>query len=353
MDTEPDTESGENIEPYPLQEGEGTPENPISVTVESRAHGWRLDHYLSRLYPNFSRSLLQKAIDEGQITVNALHVKSGRRLRVNDRVTVILPTRPDTTINPEPIPLDVMYEDDVLVIINKPAGLIVHPGRGNYSGTLANALQFHFDHLSDIAGQHRPGIVHRLDRDTTGVLVVAKDNRVHAMLSSQFEERTVKKEYHAIVRGVLEFDSDYIETYIKTDPRIREKMTVCGPGGDARQAITYYEVIERFKKFTYVRLFPHTGRTHQLRVHMLHLRHPIVADRVYTNHHALTVEEICRGVNVPFEAERDDILIKRQALHARRLEFKHPVLDKTLVFEAPIPEDMERTLEALRKHQGS
>ena len=221
-------------------------DRPILITVEARAHGWRVDHYLSRIFPNFSRALFQKAIDQQSILVNGIPVKTSRRLRVNDRISVQLPELPDRTLPPEDIPLNIVHEDDAIVVLNKPPGLIVHPGKGNYRGTLAGALQFHFDRLSDIAGQLRPGIVHRLDRDTSGILVIAKDNQVHHRLSGQFERREVTKEYFALARGVVELDRDEIATYIRVNPKKREKMIVSEPIGNARPAVTQYEVAQRF-----------------------------------------------------------------------------------------------------------
>lgn len=329
---------------------------PTLLTVESRAHGWRVDHYLSRLYPNYSRALFQKAIEQHAVLVNGLPVKASRRLRVNDRLSVRLPRGPDQTLPAEDIPLDVLFEDEFLVVINKAAGMITHPGRGNYRGTLAGALQFHFDTLSDVAGQLRPGIVHRLDRDTSGVLVVAKDNQVHHRLSAQFQQREVTKEYRAIAWGVIDRDSDFIETHVRVNPQAREKMIVCEPGGNARQAVTFYEVLERFYDFTYVRMFPKTGRTHQLRVHLRHLGHPIVADRLYGGRQFLAASYLDpdhptrRDSRPPPEISDDaEILIRRQALHAFRLAFQHPVSGARLEFEAPLPADMENTLAALRK----
>lgn len=340
---------------------------PILLTVESRAHGWRVDHYLVRLFPNYSRAMFQKAIEQHAVTVNGLPVKMSRRLRVNDVISVRLPEVPDQSLPAEDIPLNIVFEDEHLVVIDKPAGLIVHPGKGNYSGTLAGALQFHFDKLSDVAGKLRPGIVHRLDRDTSGILLVAKDNQVHHRLSGQFERREVRKEYRAITWGVLQRDSDYIETCVRVHPKAREKMMVCEPGGNAREAVTFYEVLERFPKFTYVRLLPRTGRTHQLRVHMQHLRHPIVADRLYGGRESLERTDLDpRAAHTPLpEAieELDDsgsieehvvhttesTLIARQALHAFRLEFSHPVSGQRLEFEAPLPADMQNTLDALRQ----
>jgi len=319
---------------------------PVTITVEARAHGWRVDHYLSRLYPNYSRALFQKSIEQQHVRLNGLPVKPARRLRVNDRLTVRLPDQPDESLQPEDLPLEVVYEDDSLVVINKAADTVTHPGQAHYRGTLAAALQFHFNQLSDVAGQLRPGIVHRLDRDTTGVIIIAKDNQIHHQLSAQFERREVHKEYRAIVRGTVETDSGLIETHLRVHPKVREKMMVCPPGDKARPAVTRYETLERFRGFTYVRLLPKTGRTHQLRVHMRHLGHPIVADRVYGGHAELRLSEIAPDAT---NAGGEDTLISRQALHAARLELQHPVTQQRSAWEAPLPADMQRTLEALRE----
>lgn len=321
---------------------------PVAITVEARAHGWRLDHYLARLFPNHSRAQIQRAIEAGHVQVNGLAPKASRRLRVNDRIFVSLPDADDATIDPEDLPLDVLYEDDFLVVVNKAAGMIVHPGRGNTRGTLAAALQFRFDQLSDTAGRHRPGIVHRLDRDTTGVLVIAKDNQVHQKLSHQFEHREVRKEYRAIVRGVPELASDFIRTFVCVHPRVREKMMVCPEGGNARYAETFYRTAETFlDRFAFLELQPHTGRTHQLRVHLQHTGTPIVADRLYTGQDCLRKSDVTGE-----SAAGDEILIARQALHAFRLTFRHPVSGKESQFEAPFPRDMARTLEILREAEG-
>ncbi|MBI3862742.1 MAG: RluA family pseudouridine synthase [Planctomycetia bacterium] len=330
---------------------------PIEVTVEARAHGWRVDHYLARLYPNYSRALFQKAIGQQAVLVNGLAVKASRRLRVNDVLSVRLPEAADQTLPPEDLPLEIIYEDESLVVINKAAGMITHPGKANYRGTLAGALQFHFDSLSDVAGKLRPGIVHRLDRDTSGLIVVAKDNQVHHAISRQFERREVTKEYRAIVWGVVERDADLIRTYLRVNPKRREAMMVCDEGGNAREAVTRYEVIARFYDFSYLRFLPRTGRTHQLRVHARHLGHPIVADRLYGGRAALTRQYLAgavearalrrKSIDAP-ASEDSDVLIRRQALHAYRLEFRHPATGKPLQFTAPLPPDMENTLSALR-----
>lgn len=317
----------------------------VELTVESRAHGWRLDHYLSRLFSDHSRAHMQRAIDAGQVLLNGLPVKPSRRLRVNDRIAVALLPADERTFEPEDVPLDILYEDDAVVVVNKSANMVVHPGRGTYSGTLAAALQFHFDQLSDVAGRHRPGIVHRLDRDTTGVILIARDNQIHQRISRQFEQREVKKEYCAIVRGVPELDSDFIRTHVCVHNRVREKMMVCAPGGRSREAVTFYRVAERFSGYAFMELYPHTGRTHQLRVHMQHIGSPIVADKLYIGEDRLTAEQVS-GHSVGQE-----VLIQRQALHARRLTISHPVSGKQITFEAPLPPDFEQTLAALREQK--
>ncbi len=323
----------------------------VEIVVENRAHGWRLDHYLSRLYPNYSRESFKKGIQQEAVLVNGLPSKVSRRLRVNDCLSVKLPKLADKSLPAENIPIDVIYEDDSIVVINKTPNMIVHPGKGNYGGTLAGALQFHFDQLSDTAGELRPGIVHRLDRNTSGVMVVAKDNQVHNHLSSQFEKREVRKQYRAIVWGEVQFDSDYINVFMRVHRRKREKMIVCADEDGARDTNTFYEVLERFPGFSYMKLSPKTGRTHQLRVHMQYLGHPVVADSVYDGREKLMLSDIHKkNENSPEILPDDDrILIKRQALHAYQLEFCHPKSGQMMKFQAPLPKDFTETLEALRK----
>lgn len=320
---------------------------PVDITVEARAHGWRLDHYLGRLFPNHSRAQLQRIIESGGVLLNGLTHKASRRLRVNDRLLVRLVAAERPGIEPENVPVSIIYEDASLVVVNKPAGMVVHPGRGSSKGTLAAALQFHFDQLSDVAGRHRPGIVHRLDRDTTGVILIAKDNQVHQKIAAQFERREVRKEYHAIVRGCPQLDSDYIRTYMTTHPKVRERMMVCPRGGDAREAVTFYRTAERLGRYSLMELHPRTGRTHQLRVHMLHLGHPIIADRLYVGVGEFRQSDLhgssARNVNAS-----DRVLIARQALHAFRLTIQHPVSGESMCFEAPWPDDFRLTVDALR-----
>ena len=324
----------------------------VELTVESRAHGWRLDHYLSRLFGNYSRAQLQRAIESGGVQLNGLKTKPSRRLRVNDRIRVKLPEAEESHFKPENIPIDVLYEDDHMVVVNKAANMVVHPGRGTYSGTLAAALQFHFDQLSTVAGRHRPGIVHRLDRDTTGVILIAKDNQIHQNISRQFEQREVKKEYRAIVRGTPELQSDYIRTHVCVHPRVREKMTVCPPGKNTRDAVTFYNVEESFPGYSLMELHPHTGRTHQLRVHMQHIGTPIITDKLYTGETQLTRSQLVGTDSSEEPNDNDDLLIARQALHAFRLTIQHPVSGQTMQFEAPFPPDFQQTLDALRQLQA-
>ncbi len=346
-------ECGDDDAPALVTRDDDLVAEPVQITVEARAHGWRLDHYLSRLFPNYSRAEFQRAITSGAITHNGLVVKPSRRLRVNDRLSVSLPPQPEEGLLAEDIPISILYEDDELAVIDKPADMVTHPGKSHFRGTLAAAVQFHFDSLSSSAGQLRPGIVHRLDRDTTGVIVIAKNNQTHHRLSGQFERREVIKEYRALVRGEIDRQTGVIDTWLRVHPRAREKMIACEPGEGARHAVTYYEVLERFDGFSYVKLLPKTGRTHQLRVHLQSLGHPIVADRAYGGHRELKLSELTRSGSLASDRiDTDDTLISRQALHAFRLQIRHPVTERELVFQADLPEDMQRTLDALRQYRA-
>lgn len=310
----------------------------------------RLDQYIVSRYPEMSRAEIQRLMLEGRVTVNGAKGKASHKVRAGDQVVLDMPAgRPDKP-EPEDIPLDIVYEDEFLVVLNKPAQMIVHPGRGkeNWKGTLTNALQFHFDRLSLAGGAFRPGIVHRLDRDTTGVIVVAKDDLAHRNLSLQFEHRKVFKEYEAICYGEIERDRDYIERPIGTHPTVREKMAIRDDPEISRPANTFYEVIKRYHGFTHVRLRPLTGRTHQLRVHLASIGNPIVADRPYAGRGELTLSEVAEGKDVG----SDKVLIARQALHARRLRFRHPRCHEPIDIEIPIPEDMSQTLEALETYRA-
>jgi 23S rRNA pseudouridine1911/1915/1917 synthase len=234
--------------------------------------------------------------------------------------------------------------------------MVTHPAKGNWRGTLVNAIQFHYDRLSTLAGENRPGIVHRLDRDTTGLLIVVKDDLVHRKLAMQFELREVHKEYLALVYGVPQRDSDYIERSIGFHPLSREKMAIRSAQDGGKPAVTFYEVIERFRGYALVRCKPETGRTHQIRVHLTHIGHPIVADKAYSGRDRLTLAEL---IDPPSAASSvtpgdrlEDVLIERQALHAHALRFTHPATGKEIALSAPLPADMARSLDALRMRRA-
>lgn len=335
------------FEPVPLTPSVRLRE-PLDLIVMVKAEGMRLDQYvLLHLGGDFSRTDVQRAIEAGRITVNGRPSKPSYKVRKNDRLHVEMP-EPDHDIPvPEDIPLDILYQDEWLAVINKPAGMVVHPAKGNWTGTLVNALQWHFrEQLSASSGELRAGIVHRLDKDTSGVILVAKDDDTHRHLGHQFETRKVFKEYVAIVAGELERDSDYIEGAIKVHPYDRQRMIVSSDT-DAKPALSYYEVLEKFRGYTLVRVQPRTGRTHQIRVHMLHVGCPILADRLYGGR-----DQFCLADVVPdLPPGHDEVLIGRQALHAYRLRFRHPRLDRWIEAEAPLPADMRRTVEALRQYR--
>jgi 23S rRNA pseudouridine1911/1915/1917 synthase len=228
--------------------------------------------------------------------------------------------------------------------------MVTQPARGNWRGTLVNALQFHFDRLSTLAGENRPGIIHRLDRDTTGLLVVAKDESIHHKLALQFEHRSVQKEYLAIVYGIPQRDSDYIDQPIGFHPTSREKMAIRQPSDGGKSAVTFYQVEERFRGYALVRCQPKTGRTHQIRIHLTHIGHPIVADKLYSGRDRLTLEALENPVRRDirlFDAP-ETTLIDRQALHAHRLKFKHPATQQELSLSGALPADFARTIDAMR-----
>jgi 23S rRNA pseudouridine1911/1915/1917 synthase len=322
---------------------------PLEFTVKARMVGKRIDAYLSSRFPDYSRSVMPKVIDAQAVHVNGQPVKASYRVKLDDLVRVWLPELADDAPLPEDIPIEVVYEDEAFTVVNKPAGMVVHPAKGHWTGTLVNALQFRYDMLSSVGGENRPGIVHRLDRDTTGLLLVAKDDLAHRRLAAQFEQRTIHKEYLALVSGVPERDNDYIERTIGFHPTNREKMAIRSPEDGGKESSTFYQVIERFRGFAYMRCKPQTGRTHQIRVHLAHIGHPILADKAYSGRDRWTLGDLL-GPSAP---GADRILIERQALHAHTLRLAHPLTGKPLEFVAPLPEDMKRTLAALREYRGS
>lgn len=318
----------------------------VESIVQIKTAGQRLDQYLHLLYPDFSRSLLQRAVEAGAVTVNDGPTKASYKIRRNDQVRIWLPEPRRAAITPEDIPLEVLYEDEFLALINKPFNMVVHPAKGNWGGTLANALLFRFAQLSQLNGEYRPGIVHRLDRDTSGVILVAKEEYTHRELSMQFETRKIFKEYLAITAGVLDRDSDYVERKIGHHPSDRIKMTVTD-SKEGKEACTFYEVIERFRGFTFCRCQPRTGRTHQIRVHLASVGCPVLADKLYGGRDQIKLSDLVKGL----DPEKDEMLMPRQALHAFRLRFTHPRTKKPLAAEAPLPPEFVKTLEALRKYR--
>ena len=315
--------------------------------VEADQQGTRLDQFIEMQQAGFpgdclSRTYIQKLIRNGAITVNGKACKSGHKIRTGDQLAFTQPAPCLLeTPRPESIPLDILYEDSSLVIVNKPAGMIVHPAGEIQSGTLVNALMAHCDDLPGIGGIQRPGIVHRLDKDTSGVLVAAKTDYAHRHLSAQFEAHTTTRHYLAVICGGLQQATGTINTRITRSRRDQRKMTVTEVSG--RQAITHYRVREVYNRFTFLELTLETGRMHQIRVHLSHIGHPVAGDVVYGGgeHRALldatspVVKEALAGLN-------------RQALHAHTLEFEHPETNKRLAFSAAMPKDMQRLVQALK-----
>jgi 23S rRNA pseudouridine1911/1915/1917 synthase len=319
----------------------------VSFTLQ-RDLDKRLDRYLVDRVPFLSRTSIQKLIDEDAVTVNGRRAKSATRLRVGDVVEATLPPPPSNTIPPEEIPIDVIYEDDELIVINKQPDIIVHPARGNRSGTLINALSWHFQNrtsggLSTVGEDNcRPGVVHRLDRFTSGVMVAAKSDTAHWRLGRQFERRQTDKRYLALVHGEVAPFADRIEHPLGKHPSAREKYAV-RYDDLGKEALTIYRVREAYHGYTLLELELATGRTHQIRVHLSYLGHPIVGDDMYGGRH---LHE--RDIN---DALPDEPLIMRQALHATTLAFTHPISEKPAAFVAPLRNDMRRLVELLREHR--
>jgi len=331
-----------NIPRYPTLSDE-----PVEFIVAESEAGQRLDVLLAVHFHNYSRGHLRRVISAGGVLVDDRGGKPAYRVRTGQRVRVILPEIPRQAPQPEAIPLEILYEDEDLVVVNKPPGMVVHPARGHWSGTLAGALQYHFGpSLSSSGGPLRPGIVHRLDRDTSGAILVARHDQAHSQLGDQFQSRSIEKEYFALVVGEPDMDSDLIDRAIAVHPTHREKMTTVRDPNDGRTAQTFYHVVERFRGFAAVRAKPKTGRTHQIRVHLAHVGLPVLCDRAY-GHRA----ELTRG-ELSGDAGDTTILLSRQALHAQRLRFLHPRSGRLMEIEAPLPADIAAVLEALRKYRA-
>ncbi len=326
-----------------LTQGPDSEHGPFKLHVGSSIKERRLDKYLHGRFSNFSRRFIQDAIKAGTVKVNGKIGKPSLKLSPGDVIDMTLPELPSKDILPEDIPLNIIYEDSSIIILNKQSDMIVHPARGNTHGTLVNALSFYSDKLSSGLGEFRPGIVHRLDRNTTGVMVIAKDDGTQWKIAKQFEHRQVNKNYLAIVHGTPELTADCIKAPLGIHPRAREKYAIRPDVG--KESTTFYEVLESFRGFSLLKLTPKTGRTHQIRVHLLYIKHPIVADTMYGGRlvYPWQLADTEPAVQQP--------VINRVALHAHTLEFKHPATEKMVKFEAPLPEDMQNFLEMLRKYR--
>lgn len=309
----------------------GTVGTQERIIITENEAGMRADVALAQLL-EITRSNMQKLLEEGRAVRGQKVIKSNYRVKAGEEILVNLPEPQPLDVQPEDIPLDIIYEDDDVVVVNKARGMVVHPAAGNYNGTLVNALLYHCKNLSGINGVIRPGIVHRLDKDTSGIMICAKNDSAHLSLSEQIQSKTAQRTYLAVVRGNVKNDSGIIETQIARDKNDRKKMAVVTEGG--RQAITEYEVAERFGKYTVVKCRLKTGRTHQIRVHMEYLGYPLVGDPKYS------------PMKMPFA-------INGQALHSLTLSFTHPRTGERLTFEAPLPEDMKKILTRLRLGQFS
>lgn len=295
----------------------------FNFTVETEKG--RIDKYLAGQLEGVSRSKIQKLISEGQILVNEKEVKAKYKVSNGDEIVVTIPDPEPVDVVAQNLPLEIIYEDEDIVLINKDQGMVVHPGAGHKDGTLVNALLYHIDDLSGINGEIRPGIVHRLDKETSGILVVAKNDTAHVHLSKQLQERSMTKKYWTLVHGVIPHEHGTIDAPIGRDPKNRQQFTVIKSG---KEAISHFKVLERLKNFSLLEVSIETGRTHQIRVHLKYINYPVAGDKTY-------------GPGKTIKGEG-------QFLHARSLEFVHPRTQETMIFEAPVPEIFERTLEDFR-----
>jgi 23S rRNA pseudouridine1911/1915/1917 synthase len=329
-----------------------------TLIIEPHESGWRLDLFLVHHFPQYSRTLIRNAIMNGGVQIieddaPLSNGKPGFRLKPAQTIHFTLPEIPHNAPQPEEIPLDILYEDEYLAVINKPPNMVVHPSRGHWDGTLVSALAFHFgEQLSNVRGSIRPGVVHRLDRDTTGAILIAKDDSIHGKLAMLFEDRQIQKEYFAIVLGTPYLDRDMIDVPIGLHPKNKEKMRIVSAEAlEAKPAQTFYEVVKRYDRWATVRCFPKTGRTHQIRVHLAHIGHPVLCDRNYGGGRMITQEQILGQVPFSLSGEPTDgtVLLQRQALHAQRLSFVHPATEQLLEVIAPLPTDMQSVLDCLER----
>lgn len=308
----------------------------MTYTVKADDVGKRLDAYLADV-SELSRSAAAKLIESGAVTVNSNKSEKKYSVRENDIIEIDMPEPEEYEALPEDIPLDVVYEDEDIIVINKPSGMVVHPAPGNYTGTLVNALLYHCKNsLSGIGGVMRPGIVHRIDKDTSGLLVVAKNDTAHRALSEELGYHGIEREYHALVRGGFKEAFGTVDLPIGRHPVDRKRMAVIKSGENAREALTHYEVIRSYGQITYLKLKLETGRTHQIRVHMSYLGHALLGDEVYA------------GTKTLFEKQHAH-LFDGQILHAKRLSLTHPRTKERMTFECPLPKNFEKLIEILDK----
>jgi 23S rRNA pseudouridine1911/1915/1917 synthase len=308
----------------------------LNFQVSESSIDTRLDSFLAAQIDGWSRARLQRLIEDEEVLVNGKPAKASYKLRPKDEIEVELTPSPAANFTPENIPLDIIFEDDSLIVVNKPAGLVVHPAASIHSGTLANGLAYHFQKLSTRAGEIRPGIVHRLDKDTSGLMVVAKNESTHESLSDQFRAREIFKSYVALVHGVVKQESGRIEQPIARDPRTRIRMAVVPAG---RGALSLYKVRRSFSSFTLLDVELKTGRTHQIRVHLSWLKHPVVGDEIYGGGRDKTVQDVRLRAAIR--------KLQRQFLHAERLGFRHPTSGESMQFVAPLPDDLNNLLAEL------
>ncbi|MFA6233659.1 MAG: RluA family pseudouridine synthase [Bacteroidota bacterium] len=324
-------------------QGDDSPEVTIyELRSAPNARRVRLDQFITRSVENASRSKVKLLIDAGGVVVNgAVVTKAGRMVCPNDLVICTVPKPPPPDVLPEPIPLDIVFEDDAVIIVNKPAGMVTHPAFGNYSGTLVNALLYHTENLSRERGEDRPGILHRLDKDTSGLLAIAKTAQAHQFISRQFADHSIDREYRAIVWGSFKNSTGIIDAPLARHPSDRKKVAVVEGG---KEAVTEYEVLIDFGFLSLVRLKLRTGRTHQIRVHMAHVRHPVFGDPTYGGrriHYGLVTGRFKTFIHELL------LLLPRQALHARTLGFIHPVTKQPISFESQLPADMLEALDRI------
>jgi 23S rRNA pseudouridine1911/1915/1917 synthase len=313
----------------------------IEIIVPPGKKKERIDVFLTHHVENATRNKVQQAIEAGSVLVDGKKIRSSHQVSPGETIHITLPKPPPQEALPENIPLDILYEDSDLLVVNKSAGMVTHPAHGNYTGTLVNALLYHCNHLSTLSDATRPGIVHRLDKDTSGVMVVAKTDSAHAQLAKQFSSRTISREYWAIVWGLFKEKSGIVEASLGRSKSDRKKMTVVA---DGKHAATEYTVIEEFDYLSLVRLKLRTGRTHQIRVHLAHINHPVFGDPTYAG------RQIVAGPGTAkqkAEVQRLLNLISRQALHAKTLGFIQPNTRKPMSFDSNLPQDMLEVLNLL------